>query len=124
MSPLFARHGVRVIALSKDSVAAAAAHKLRDELPFTLLSDPELRVITAFGLLHHKAIQFTTFTVLGLPLGYPNGFVTMAIPTTLVVDERGVVRFVDQADDYRVRGDEARIREALQSAFGDAPERV
>jgi len=122
MSPLLDRHRVRVVALSKDTVAQAAAQKLRDELPFPLLSDPKLRVIEAFGLLHHKAIQFRSFSLFGIPMGYPNGFKTMAIPTTLLIDETGVVRFIDQADDYRVRGDEKRIREALQSVFGEAPE--
>ena len=122
MSPLLERYGVRVVALSKDTVSQAAAQNHRDRLPFLLLSDPKLKVIEAFGLLHHKAIQFTSFVLFGIPLGYPNGFKTMAIPTTLLIDEAGVVRFIDQADDYRVRGDEERIREALRSIFGEAGE--
>ena len=117
MSPLFDRYGVRVIALSKDTTEQAAAQKVRDELPFPLLSDPKLKVIEAFGLLHHKAIQFRSFRLFGIPMGYPNGFKTMAIPTTLIIDEEGIVRFIDQADDYRIRGDEARIREALRSVL-------
>ncbi|MEO7328047.1 MAG: redoxin domain-containing protein [Minicystis sp.] len=120
MTPLFEQHGVRVIALSKDGVAEARAHKAEDRLPFLLLSDPPLKVIRAFGLLHEKALEFKTWTILGLPLGVPRGKKSMAIPTTVLVDERGVVRWIDQATDYRLRGDEARLRAALTETFGAA----
>ena len=120
MAPLFESHGVRVITLSKDTLAQARKHKETDQLPFLLLSDPDLRVIRSFGLLHEKALQFKTTTIFGVPLGVPSGKTTMAIPTTLLVDEAGVVRWIDQADDYRLRGDEARVREAVIAAFGPA----
>lgn len=119
MAPLFERHGIRILALSKDTVEQAALHKGRDGLPFDLLADPELRVIRAFGLLHEKALEFRTWTVAGIPLGLPSGKKTMAIPTTLIVDEKGIVRWIDQADDYRIRGDEKRITDALAAVFGD-----
>ena len=51
-------------------------------------------------------------------MAFVPSFKTMAIPTTMLVDEEGVIRWIDQADDYRVRGDDARIREAVQSVFG------
>jgi len=121
MTTVLNHHGVSVFCISKDTVAQAAAHKARDGLPFSLWCDPDLRVIGAMGLLHHKAIQFTTFTILGVPLGFPSGSKTMAIPTTLLIDEKGIVRWIDQADDYRLRGDEARIEAALGRAFGVPP---
>jgi len=85
-----------------------------------LLSDPELAIIKRFGLLHEGAIVFRTFLVGGarFPLGWPIGFKQMAIPTTLLLDEDHVVRWIDQADDYRVRGDERRTQQALEQTFG------
>ncbi len=121
MRPMLDSYGVTVVALSKDTVELAHAHRKRDGIEFTLLADPQLEVIGRFGLLHEKGLEFTTFWFLGIPLGWPRrlGFDQMAIPTTLLVDEEGVVRWVDQADDYRVRGDERRTAEALKATFGE-----
>lgn len=41
--------GVRVIGISPDSPASHRAFKARHDLPFTLLSDPELAVAAAWG---------------------------------------------------------------------------
>lgn len=121
MSPLLERYGVRVIALSKDDQAMARAHRARDGLRFDLLSDPNLAIIRRFGLLHAGAVVFKTWFLVGrFPLGYPTGFKQMAIPTTLILDEQGVVRWIDQADDYRLRGDQARTEQALAEVFGPA----
>ena len=115
------RYGVRVIALSKDDQATAQAHRTRDDLHFDLLTDPNLIIIKQFGLLHEGAIEFRTWFLAGhFPMGYPTGFKQMAIPTTLILDEEGVVRWIDQADDYRIRGDQARTEQALVEVFGTA----
>ncbi len=119
MGPDLARYGVRVVALSKDSVQAAAAHRQRDGLTLGLLADPELKVIRQYGVEHHKAVEFSTgsFTLFGMPLALLPSFKTMAIPTSLLVDEQGVIRWVDQTDDYRLRSSEARVLEAVAAAF-------
>ena len=102
------------MALSKDTVADAAMQRQRDGLTdITLLSDPDLEVIGAYGLEHHKALEFKSWTVLGIPLGLPSGYKRMAIPTSILVDAAGRVRWIDQADDYRIRGDEQRVIDAL-----------
>lgn len=115
------QRGIELVALSKDSVADAARHKRRDGLGFTLLADPDLEVIRAYGLLHHRAVEFSTmpFSLFGIPLALYTGRRTMAIPTTLLVDELGIVRWIDQADDYRLRGDAERIRLAIDAAFAE-----
>jgi peroxiredoxin len=120
MRDALAERGVRVVALSKDGIDTAAAHARRDGLSFTLLADPELEVIRAYGLEHHKAVEFSKggFTVFGVPLALVPEFKTMAIPTTLLVDETGVIRWIDQADDYRLRSDEARVMKEVDQVFG------
>lgn len=113
-----ARHRVEVVALSMDTPAKAAHHQQRDGLRFTLLSDPKLEVIRQFGLQHDGGLEFAiSGSIAGIPIALPTGFKTMAIPTTLLVDEDGIVRWIDQADDYRLRGDVQRITAALDSAF-------
>lgn len=112
-------YGVSLIALSKDTVEEAATHKTRDKLSLTLLSDPELEVIRQYGVEHHKALGFSTgsFTLFGIPLALTPSFKTMAIPTSLLVDEYGVIQWIDQADDYRLRSSEDRVLQAVKSAF-------
>ncbi|MFT4572317.1 MAG: peroxiredoxin [Hyphomicrobiaceae bacterium] len=121
MQPLFDEYGVTVVALSKDTPELAQAHHERDGLKFDLLCDPDLSIIKRFGLLHEGAAEFATFYLPGnFPLGYPVGFKQMAIPTTLLLDEQGIVRWIDQAEDYRLRGDRTRTEEALREVFGQS----
>ena len=108
--PEFERIGVRMVAISPDSVAEAAAMKRKLGLSMPLLSDESLAVTDAWGLRHEKA-----FT--------PNkGFLRpLAIPTTIAIDERFDVRWIDQSDDYRVRSDAPRVLDAVRAAFGAPP---
>lgn len=114
------KYGVSLVALSKDTVADAAHQKSRDKLSFTLLSDPKLDVIKQYGVEHHKALEFSnvSFTLFGIPLALIPTIKKMAIPTSLLVDEKGVIRWIDQADDYRLRSNEERVMEAVREAFG------
>lgn len=121
MAPRLVELGVRVVALSRDDVdQARRMHADEGLASMTLLADPQLEVIGAFGLVHHKAfvVGSPLFRLFGLPMGIPRGFEAMAIPTSLLVDEAGVVRWIDQADDYRLRSDDARVEAALREAFG------
>ena len=126
MSAELKKRDVSIVALSKDTPEEAAVHKSRDTLSFPLLSDPDLKVTRAYGLEHHKALGQTKnpkSTIGGIPFGLaPFNFQAMAIPTTLLVDETGTIRWIDQTDDYRLRSSNQRILEAVQSAFGDLSE--
>jgi alkyl hydroperoxide reductase subunit AhpC len=114
------KYSVRVVALSKDKVEETAVHKKRDNLGFELLSDPNLKVIRQYGVEHHKALNFTTnrFKIGGIPLVLAPSFKTMAIPTSLLVDENGIIQWIDQADDYRIRSNGDRVFEAVKRVFG------
>ena len=126
MSTELKKRGISIVALSKDTPDEAAVHKSRDGLSFPLLSDPDLKVIRAYGLEHHKALGQTKnpkSTIGGIPLGLaPFNFQAMAIPTTLLIDEIGTIRWIDQTDDYRLRSSNQRILEAVEAAFGEVSE--
>jgi peroxiredoxin len=119
MQPALATQNIQVVALSKDDVAAATIHKSRDALTVTLLSDPELEVIKLYGVEHHKAVNFTTGkrTLFGIPIAFKPSIKSMAIPTTLLIDENGTIQWIDQSEDYRVRSDDRRVRDAIEQAF-------
>lgn len=54
--PLFAEKGAVIIGVSKDSVASHKKFETKYNLPFTLLSDPELKAITAYDVWHEKTM--------------------------------------------------------------------
>ncbi len=119
MKDELAANNVEVIALSKDSVDAAASHKVRDGISMQLLADPSLTIIRQYGVEHHKAIEVSTgkINLFGVHLAMVPSVKTMAIPTTLLIDEEGIVRWIDQTDDYRLRSHNERILQAVESTF-------
>ncbi len=92
-----------MVALSKDTVEEAHTHRERDGLSLTLLADPQLDVIRLYGVEHHKSLNFKTgrFMIGSIPLSLAPSFKAMAIPTSLLVDEGGIIRWIDQSEDYR-----------------------
>ncbi len=121
MKDELAAHNIEVIALSKDSVETAATHEQRDGLSMTLLADPALKVIRQYGVEHHKAIEVSTGKVnlFGVHLAAVPSIKTMAIPTSLLIDEDGFIRWIDQTDDYRIRSHNEWVLQAVKAAFSD-----
>ena len=76
----FRERGVEVIGISKDSAASHAKFALKHELPFVLLSDPELVAIQGYDVWQEKKMY---------------GKVSMGVVrTTYVIDEQGVIEKV------------------------------
>ena len=74
--PLFMEKGAAVLGVSKDTVASHKRFEEKHGLPFTLLSDTDLSVITAYGVLRPAKD------------GKPAGGV---IRTTYLIDGDGVI---------------------------------
>ena len=75
----FQEKGVVVIGVSKDSVASHGKFAAKYDLPFILLSDPELQAIQAYDVWHEKKMC---------------GKVSMGVVrTTYVIDENGVIEW-------------------------------
>ena len=73
----FNQRDVVVIGVSKDSVASHLKFAQKYELPFVLLSDPDLEAIQAYGVWQEKKLY---------------GKVSMGVVrTTYVIDEHGVI---------------------------------
>jgi peroxiredoxin Q/BCP len=76
----FKSKGVEVIGISKDSTASHVKFAEKYDLPFILLSDPELEAIKAYGVWQEKKLY---------------GKVSMGVVrTTFVIDEEGKVERV------------------------------
>ena len=75
--PQFREKGAVVIGVSKDSVASHKKFQEKFGLPFTLLSDPELKAIQAYGVWQEKNMY---------------GKKTMGVVrTTYLIDEKGII---------------------------------
>ena len=76
----FTQRDVVVIGVSKDSVASHLKFAQKYELPFVLLSDPDLQAIQAYGVWQEKKLY---------------GKVSMGVVrTTYVIDPQGVIEQV------------------------------
>ncbi|MGI6161780.1 MAG: thioredoxin-dependent thiol peroxidase [Christensenellales bacterium] len=73
----FRTAGVNVIGISKDSVASHLKFAEAHGLPFTILADPGMEAINAYGVLKEK--KMFGRTVMGV------------VRTTFVIDEEGMV---------------------------------
>lgn len=75
--PQFIEKGAVVIGVSKDSVASHKRFEEKNDLPFTLLSDPELEAIQAYDVWKEKKTC---------------GKVSMGVVrTTYLIDENGII---------------------------------
>jgi peroxiredoxin len=62
-------------------------------------------VTKQYGLLNRKSLA-------------PSGIASLPIPTTILVDAAGVVRWIDQATDYAVRSHPDRVLAAIRQTLG------
>ena len=76
----FKTQNVIVIGISKDSVASHLKFAQKHDLPFILLSDPELQAIQAYGVWQEKKLY---------------GKVSMGVVrTTYIINEQGIIEKV------------------------------
>lgn len=73
----FEKQGAAIIGVSRDSVQSHQRFKRNHDLPFTLLSDPEAKVLSLYGVWKKKSLYGRTF------MGTER--------TTFLIDEKGFV---------------------------------
>lgn len=78
MAKEFEREGAVILGVSKDSIKSHEKFKQKHDLPFTLLSDPEGKVLDLYGVWKKKSLYGRTF------MGTQR--------TTFLVDEKGIVK--------------------------------
>jgi peroxiredoxin len=98
----FASLGVRLVAVSPDTIDELKGLQRRRHWKMTLLADPGTEVIRLYG------VQNRNFTARRGP------FRELAIPTTLLLDSSGKVLWIEQASDFRVRSQAERILEQIR----------
>lgn len=93
----FADKNIKIIGISKDSVASHKRFEDKQNLKITLLSDPEREVIEAYDVWKEKKLY---------------GKVSMgAVRTTYLIDENGIIVFAN--DKVKAATDPAKMLESL-----------
>ena len=78
LHPQFHKAGVRIVGISRDSLASHEKFKSKEQWPFALLSDPEERVCKLFDVIREKSLYGRKY------LGIDR--------STFLIDKRGVLR--------------------------------
>jgi len=98
--------GVTIVTVSPDTVEETARLKSKLGLAMTMLSDESLAVADLYNLRHEQGFAPTP--------GKRGILRPLAIPTAILVDREGIVRWIDQTNDYRIRSDPDRVVAAVE----------
>ena len=107
LRPELDARGIQIVALSSDTVEKTASGMGKHGLRAVMLSDPDLVVTDRYNLRNPKNFALKSGII-----------VPLAIPTTFLVDGAGIVRWIDQADDYQRRSDPERVLAAIRETLG------
>lgn len=121
VQPQLADRGIALIAISPQKPDGSMSMQEKNELTFTVLSDPGNGIATALGVLTQptadaRAAQLSH----GLDLTTVNadGKVGLPMPTTVLVDADGTIRWIDVHPDYTTRTEPAALTEAVALHLG------
>jgi peroxiredoxin len=116
LQPKLSSRGVALIAVSPQRPDEALSVAEKNELAFPVLSDPgnqiaaALGVLTAFGAAAQAAVGPVGIDV---PGSNADGTSGIPMPTVVVVDAVGAIRWIDVHADYTTRTESAEILEHL-----------
>ena len=105
LRPELDARGIALVAISAEAPEQIRAGRAKHGAQVTLLADPDLSVTKQYGLVNRRGLA-------------PSGLRRLPIPTTLLVDAAGVVRWIDQASDYTVRSHPERVLAAIRRTLG------
>jgi peroxiredoxin len=116
--PALAERGVPLIAVSPQRPDGSLSMQETNELTFAVLSDPGSKLAAGLGILTAPAEDAVAAQAsLGLDVAEVNadGTRTLPMPTAVVLDAAGVIRWIDVHPDYTTRSDVGRILRAVEA---------
>ena len=119
--PALAEQGIPLVAISPQTPDGSLSTRETKELTFTVLSDPGNQIAGQLGILTApsdgaRAAQLQ----LGLDLTKVNadGTTTLPMPTVIIVDSTGVIRWIDVHADYTTRTEPDQVLQAVAQTLG------
>jgi peroxiredoxin len=114
--PTLRDRGIELIAVSPQKPDGSLSTQEANELTFSVVSDPGNQLAGALGILTQPTpdAQVAQRSLgLDLPQVNADGTPGIPMPTTLIVDTGGIVRWIDVHADYTTRSEVADIQAAI-----------
>lgn len=114
--------GIELVAISPQVPDGSLTMAEKNDLRFTVLSDPGNSIAAQLGILSPlSADEVSAQKALGLDVGAVNadGSTTLEYPAVCLVDSDGTIRWIDVHVDYTTRTEPAKILEAVRVHFGN-----
>lgn len=108
LAPELDTRGIRIVTVCNDTAEKVRAGRTKHGLDATMLPDPDLAITDLYNLRNPKNFAPKPGVIIPLP-----------IPTTILVDAGGVVRWIDQSSDYMQRSEPGIVLAAIRSALGE-----
>ncbi len=100
-------HAIEIVTVCADTAEQIRKGRGKHGLRAVMLADPDLVITDLYNLRNPKSFAPRPGVIIPLP-----------IPTTILVDATGIVRWIDQSTDYMQRSDPDRVRSAIREVFG------
>lgn len=108
MRPGLDELGVEMVTVCSDTAEQIRTGRRKHGLRAVMLPDPTLAITDRYGLRNPRNFAPKPGVIIPLP-----------IPTTILVDADGIVRWIDQATDYMRRSDPERVIAELKKFLND-----
>lgn len=121
--PAFRQRGVRPVLVSVDRVEQAARTQASWEVPFPVLSDPDLAAHEAFQVVHAADdAEVERLAKAGLDVEAASGRAhhKFAVPSLFLVEAPGVIQWVHVERDYKTRPSPQQILAAIDAVRASA----
>ncbi len=102
----FQKRGITPVAISVDRIEEAAKTRASWQVPFPVLSDPDLVAHEAFRMVHQTdVVERTKLKAYGIDLEASSGrkHHRFAVPGLFLIDREGTVRWAHADTEYKVR---------------------
>ncbi len=112
LAPELDHRGIALVAISPQTPDGSLTMQEKNELSYPVLSDPGNRIATALGILTAPSDDVRAAqTALGLDLTAVNadGSTGLPMPTVVLLDADGVLRWIDVHPDYTTRTEPADV---------------
>jgi peroxiredoxin len=107
LRPELDSRGIDIVTVSGDTPAQIRKGRAKHGVRATMLADSDLQVAERYNLINPRNLS-------------PTGIGPLHIPTTFLVDAQGLVRWIDQAEDYQIRSDPDRVLGAIRQQLDAA----
>ena len=120
LAPELDRKGIALVAVSPQKPDGSLTMQEAHDLTYAVLSDPGNQIATALGILTGPSTDVRAAqSSLGLDLTTVNadGTTGLPMPTVVLVDAEGVIRWIDVHPDYTTRTEPEDVLGAVDSAL-------